>query len=487
MTAPNSFKKSLNLFDSTAIVVGSMIGSGIFIVSADIARQVGSPGWLMMVWIITGFLTVFAALSYGELAGMFPKAGGQYVYLKEAYNPMIGFLYGWTLFLVIQTGTIAAVGMAFAKFLGVIFPWITESVWYSYKFVKFGPAQIIAILSIVFLSWINSRGIKEGKRIQNAFTSGKFLLLLLFILFGLIFATNSGAIQSNLKNFWEPQQHLKDHPTLSLSGIGLIAALGMAMVGSLFSSDAWNNITFTAGEVINPKKNIPLSLFLGTFFVTILYLLANTVYLMVLPLRGDPASTSVIAQGMQFAANDRLGTAVISQVLGSSAAVIMAVFIVISTFGCNNGLILSGARVYYAMSLDGLFFKKTGELNKNGVPSRGLLLQCIWASLLCLSGTYGQLLDYVVFAVLIFYVLTIAGIFILRNKRPDIERPYKAFGYPVIPAIYIILASAVMIILLIFKQDYTWPGLIIVIMGIPVFFLWKKRGSEFSGRSTKNF
>ena len=270
MNEEHGFKRRLNLFDSTAIVVGSMVGSGIFIVSADIARMVGSPGWLMMVWIITGFLTVFAALSYGELAGMFPKAGGQYVYLKEAYNPMIGFLYGWTLFLVIQTGTIAAVGMAFAKFLGVIFPWISESVWYSYKFVKFGPAQIIAILSIVFLSWVNSRGIKEGKRVQNAFTSGKFLLLLLFILFGLIFAANSGAIQANLKYFWEPQQHLKDQPALSLSGIGLIAALGMAMVGSLFSSDAWNNITFTAGEVINPKKNIPLSLFLGTFFVTIL-------------------------------------------------------------------------------------------------------------------------------------------------------------------------------------------------------------------------
>ncbi|MEI6899694.1 MAG: amino acid permease, partial [Bacteroidota bacterium] len=325
---------------------------------------------------------------------------------------------------------------------------------------------------------VNSRGIKEGKRVQNAFTSGKFLLLLLFILFGLIFAANSGAIQANLKYFWEPQQHLKDQPALSLSGIGLIAALGMAMVGSLFSSDAWNNITFTAGEVINPKKNIPLSLFLGTFFVTILYLLANTVYLMVLPLRGDPAGTTVIDQGMQFAANDRLGTAVISQVFGSSAAVIMAVFIVISTFGCNNGLILAGARVYYAMSIDGLFFKKAGELNKNGVPSRGLLLQCIWASLLCLSGTYGQLLDYVVFAVLIFYVLTIAGIFILRKKQPDVERPYKAFGYPVIPALYIMLASAVMIILLIFKQDYTWPGLVIVIMGIPVFFLWKKKGSK---------
>jgi len=479
MTNDHTFRKSLNLFDSTAIVVGSMIGSGIFIVSADIARQVGSPGLLMGVWVITGFLTVCAALSYGELAGMFPKAGGQYVYLKESYNPLVGFLYGWTLFLVIQTGTIAAVGMAFAKFLGVIFPWVSESViWFQYRFVKFGPVQIIAILSIVLLTWINTRGIREGKRIQNAFTSGKFLLLLLFILVGLIFATNSQAIHENLRIFWEPQKHLKDSGPVPLTGFAIIAAMGVAMVGSLFSSDAWNNITFTAGEVINPKKNIPMSLFLGTSVVTILYLLANVVYLTVMPLRGDQNGSTVFEHGMQFAVSDRLGTATISGIFGSYAYLIMAGFIVISTFGCNNGLILSGARVYYAMAEDGLFFKKIGRLNIKGVPATGLVVQCIWASLLCLSGTYGQLLDYVVFAVLIFYVLTIAGIFILRRRKPEMERPYKAFGFPVIPSIYILLALFIMGILLVYKQEYTWPGLIIVLLGIPVYFLWHKRNPD---------
>ena len=475
MSNDHLFRKSLNLFDSTAIVVGSMIGSGIFIVSADIARQVGSPGLLMAVWLITGFLTVCAALSYGELAGMFPKAGGQYVYLKESYNPLVGFLYGWTLFLVIQTGTIAAVGMAFAKFLGVIFPWISEAVvWFQFGFVKFGPVQIIAILSIVFLTWINTRGIKQGKRIQNAFTSGKFLLLLLFILVGLMFATNSQAIHENLKIFWEPQRHMKDTSPVPLGGFAIIAAMGVAMVGSLFSSDAWNNITFTAGEVINPKKNIPMSLFLGTSIVTILYLLANVVYMTALPLRGIQGGSSVMEQGMQFAVSDRLGTATISGIFGSYAYLIMAGFIVISTFGCNNGLILSGARVYFAMADDGLFFKKIGMLNNKGVPATGLIVQGAWASLLCLSGTYGQLLDYVVFAVLIFYVLTIAGIFILRRKKPELERPYRAFGFPVIPGIYILLATLIMGILLVYKQDYTWPGLIIVLLGIPVYFLWSK-------------
>jgi APA family basic amino acid/polyamine antiporter len=476
MSNDHTFRKSLNLFDSTAIVVGSMIGSGIFIVSADIARQVGSPGLLMAVWLITGFLTICAALSYGELAGMFPKAGGQYVYLKESYNPLVGFLYGWTLFLVIQTGTIAAVGMAFAKFLGVLIPWVSESVvWYQFNFVKFGPVQIIAILSIILLTWINTRGIKEGKRIQNAFTSGKFLLLLLFILVGLIFATNSQAIHENFRIFWEPQKHLPKSDPVPLTGFAVIAAMGVAMVGSLFSSDAWNNITFTAGEVINPKKNIPMSLFLGTSIVTVLYLAANVVYLTALPLRGAENGATIAEHGMQFAASDRLGTATISGIFGSYAYLIMAGFIVISTFGCNNGLILSGARVYYAMAEDKLFFKQIGRLNVKGVPATGLIVQCTWACLLCLSGTYGQLLDYVVFAVLIFYVLTIAGIFILRKKKPEIERPYKAFGFPVIPAIYILLATFIMGILLVYKQDYTWPGLIIVLLGIPVYFLWHKR------------
>ena len=475
MTQESQFHKSLNLFDSTAIVAGSMIGSGIFIVSADIARQVGSPGWLMVVWIITGLLTTFAALSYGELAGMFPKAGGQYVYLKEAYNPLVGFLYGWTLFMVIQTGTIAAVGMAFAKYIGVLIPSISESVcWLSIGFVKFGPVQIVAILCIVFLTWLNTRGIKEGKNVQNIFTSGKFIFLILFIFIGLAIASNWEALHQNKHILWDPVQ-VKDGKLIPLSGITLITALGMAMVGSLFSSDAWNNITFTAGEVINPKKNIPLSLFLGTLSVTILYLLANVAYLAILPLRGHPEGATIAERGIQFATNDRLGTAAMANVFGNYAVIIMALFIVVSTFGCNNGLILAGARVYYAMAKDKLFFKKTGNLNKNGVPANGLIIQCVWACLLCLSGTYNQLLDYVVFAVLIFYVLTIAGVFILRKTVPDMERPYKAFGYPFIPAFYILFASIIMIILLICKTEYTLPGLLIVLLGIPVYFFGLKR------------
>ncbi len=496
MVEEHTFQRRLNLFDSTAIVVGSMIGSGIFIVSADIARMVGSPGWLMAVWIITGFMTIFAALSYGELAGMFPKAGGQYVYLKEAYNPLTGFLYGWTLFLVIQTGTIAAVAMAFAKFSGVLIPWVSESVvWYNLNFiqagpfdmglftikhfdlgfVKFGPVQLMAIGSIAFLTWINTKGIQEGKKIQNAFTSGKFILLVLFIFIGLGFAANSSSINSNSVVFWSPVKEGPGGVDIPLSGMALVAAIGMAMVGSLFSSDAWNNITFTAGEVINPRKNIPLSLFLGTLAVTILYLLANVVYITVLPVRGDPAGTEVAAKGIQYALNDRLGTAAMSGIFGNYAVLIMAAFIVISTFGCNNGLILSGARVYYAMAADRIFFKKVGTLNKKGVPATGLIIQGVWAGLLCLSGTYGQLLDYVVFAVLIFYTLTIFGLFLLRKNRPKMERPYKAFGYPIIPLIYMLLAIIVMTILFIYKPEYTWPGLIIVILGIPVYFLWKRK------------
>jgi len=401
--------------------------------------------------------------------------------------------------MVIQTGTIAAVGMAFAKFLGVLIPWISESVvWFSLKsvtvgpvdfgfftmdqfslgFLKFGPVQLVAIASIAFLTWVNTKGIQEGKKVQNAFTSGKFVLLVLFIIVGLAFASNSNAIHANTGIFWSPQQEGPGGQHIPLSGMMLIAAIGMAMVGSLFSSDAWNNITFTAGEVINPRKNIPMSLFLGTLVVTILYLLANVVYMTALPVRGEPGGADVAARGIQYAVNDRLGTAALSGIFGNAAMIIMAAFIVISTFGCNNGLILAGARVYYAMSADGIFFKKAGHLNSKGVPATGLIIQGIWAGLLCLSGTYGQLLDYVVFAVLIFYVLTIFGIFLLRRSRPDAERPYRAFGYPVIPLIYIVLAIIVMVILLIYKRNYTWPGLVIVILGIPVYYLWRKRRSE---------
>lgn len=477
-TSSPRFQRRLNFFDSTAIVAGSMIGSGIFIVSADIARNVGSPGWLMATWLITGIMTVFAALSYGELAGMFPKAGGQYVYLKEAYNPLTGFLYGWTLFLVIQTGTIAAVGMAFAKYAGVLIPAISEEViWFRQGFLKLGPLQIVAILSIVVLTWINTRGIKSGKHVQNIFTSGKVLLLTLFIVICLCLATNHEAIRANMDHFWTAQKMVNGQ-WQSITGFALVAAIGMAMVGSLFSSDAWNNVTFTAGEVINPRKNIPLSLVSGTLLVTVFYLLANVVYITVLPLRGSPDGVTVAERGIQYALSDRIATAAIFSVFGNYAAIIMAAFIVISTFGCNNGLILSGARVYYAMAHDGMFFHHAGKLNSHSVPANGLIFQSVWACLLCLSGTYGQLLDYVVFAVLIFYVLTITGIFILRKKRPEARRPYRAIGYPVIPVVYILSALLIMGILLIYKPAYTWPGLLIVVAGIPVYFLWRKRGKK---------
>lgn len=480
------FRKSLGLFDSTALVIGSMIGSGIFIVSADMSRQLGSPGWLMVVWLITGLMTIFAALSYGELASMFPHAGGQYVYIREAYNPLSGFLYGWTLFMVIQTGTIAAVAMAFSKFFGVLVPWFSEKlilfqttafdINLGFKILHFGSfsvniVQILAISTIVLLTYMNSQGIRFGKIVQNSFTFTKVAALAGFIIIGLFIASSSNVIEINRQIFWKAVSETDGSP---LRGFALLAVLGTAAVGSLFSSDAWNNITFTGSEVKNSKKNLALSLFLGTFLVTILYLLANTVYLTVLPLRGTKEAVDVFHHGIQFAANDRLGTAAMSNVFGNSAAIIMAVFIVISTFGCNNGLILSGARVYYAMAQDKLFFRKAGALNKNNVPGSGLFIQAVWASILCLSGTYLQLLDYVVFSVLIFYVMTIFGIFILRIKKPELERPYKAFGYPLIPAVYIIIALFIMVDLLIYKPNFTCSGLGIVLMGIPVYFIWRK-------------
>ncbi len=477
----SEFKRGLGLLDSTMIVIGSMIGSGIFIVSADIARTVGSPGMLLLVWLVTGLVTVIAALSYGELAGMMPHAGGQYVYLREAYNPLVGFLYGWTLFMVIQAGTIAAVAVAFAKFTAVLIPSFSEkNILLSVAGLKVSAAQLLAIVSIAFLTFLNTRGLQEGKVVQNIFTITKTAALFGLILLGIIVGKNAVASAANSTDFWGAAwTHLSSDGKIvsieSLSTLALLAAIGVAMVGSLFSSDAWNNITFTAGEVINPKRNIPLSLALGTGTVTLLYLLANVAYILVLPVVGSPDAADVAGRGIQFATSDRVGTAAASIIFGEPGAVIMALLIMVSTFGCNNGLILAGARVYYAMAKDNLFFKSAGVLNMKGVPAAALVVQGVWASLLCLSGKYGDLLDYVIFAVLIFYILTVIGIFILRKKRPDAERPYKAFGYPILPALYILAASGICIDLLIYKPQYTWPGLGIVLLGIPVYYLWNKK------------
>jgi APA family basic amino acid/polyamine antiporter len=474
-----TFKRELKLLDSTMIVVGSMIGSGIFIVSADIARTVGSPGYLLLVWAITGAVTLTAALSYGELAGMMPQAGGQYVYLREAYNPLVGFLYGWTLFMVIQTGTIAAVGVAFAKYTAVIVPALGEdTILLTIGGLDISAAQLLAIAVIAGLTWSNAQGLRQGKIIQDVFTLAKTVALLGLILLGLFVGANAAAISANWSDFWSTEWTRVGAGNVlsieSLSGIGILAAIGVAMVGSLFSSDAWNNITFTAGEVVNPKRNIPLSLVLGTLTVTVLYMLANLAYIVVLPVAGTPEAADVMGRGIQFATNDRVGTAAAQMIFGEPAVVIMAVLIMVSTFGCNNGLILAGARVYYAMARDRVFFKSAGTLNKNSVPGIALVFQGIWASVLCLSGNYGDLLDYVIFAVLVFYILTVAGIFRLRKSRPDAERPYKAFGYPVLPALYIVAATAISIDLLIYKPTYTWPGIVIVLLGIPVYYIWTR-------------
>jgi len=479
------FKRDLRLLDSTMIVIGSMIGSGIFIVSADIARTVGSPGYLLLVWLITGAVTVVGALSYGELAGMMPRAGGQYVYLREAYSPLVGFLYGWTLFLVIQAGTIAAVGVAFAKFTAVLFPNLGEGhVLLSIGGLKVTAAQLVAIASILLLTAVNARGIHGGKIVQNIFTITKTSALLLLIVLGIVVGRNAAAMTANFSSFWDASwTHGTAGSALAgepIAGLGLLVALGVAMVGSLFSSDAWYDITYIAGEVVEPRKTIPLSLALGTITVTMLYLLANVAYMLVLPVAGSPEATDVVGRGIQFAVNDRVGTAAASVIFGAPGALIMAVLIMVSTFGCNNGLILSGARVYYAMARDGLFFKSIGRLNSRSVPGIALAVQAVWACILCLSGTYGDLLDYVIFAVLMFYILTVAGIFVLRRKKPEAERPYKALGYPFIPGAYIVVSAAICLDLLIFKPTYTWPGVIIVLLGIPAYSLWRRSHGQIT-------
>lgn len=457
------FKPSLSAFDATMIVAGSMIGSGIFIVSADITRNVGSAGWLVAVWLLTGFMTLTAALSYGELSAMFPKAGGQYVYLKESYNPLLGFLYGWSFFSVIQTGTIAAVGVAFSKFAGYFFPSLEmtdANILLQIGFLKIYPAQLLSIAIIILLTYINTKGVQGGKMIQSTFTITKLASLFGLIGFGFLLASKASIWDANWTNAWEMKTIAADNSATPIFGVAILGAIAASMVGSIFSSDAWNNVTFIAGEIKNPKRNIGLSLFLGTLIVTVIYISANLMYLSVLPL-------NEIAN----APADRVAVAASNVIFGNIGTYVIAVMIMISTFGCNNGLILAGARVYYTMAQDGLFFKKAGTLNKNAVPAWALWAQCIVAALLCLSGRYGDLLDMVSFIVVIFYILTIIGIFILRKKRPELERPYKAFGYPVLPAIYIIMGTCFCVLLIIYKPNFTWPGLIITLLGVPLYYL----------------
>jgi APA family basic amino acid/polyamine antiporter len=452
MAGNNGLVKGLGLVDATALVMGSMIGSGIFIVPADIARQVQSPGLMMMTWVATALLTLAAALSYGELAAAMPQAGGQYVYLREAFGPLCGFLYGWTLFLVIQTGTLAAVGVAFAKFAGVFLPWISTE---NRLILTFNTQQLAAIAVIVFLTAVNTRGIRTGAVVQNVFTFAKTAALVGLVVLGFAVGRNPAAVERNFSGFWENAEW----------GWTAVRLVGVAMVGALFSSDAWHSVTFTAGEVRNPRRNLPLSLALGVTLVSLIYLACNFAYLNVLPLGA-----------IQNAAEDRVATAAAREILGTAGAPVMAAAIMVSTFGCLNGLILTGARVYYAMALDGLFFRAVGKLDaRRHTPVRSLWLQCAWACALTLTGRYNDLLDYVIFAVLLFYILTTAGVIVLRRTRSGMERPYRAIGYPVVPAVYIAAASLVEVLLLLYKPNYTWPGLIIVLLGIPAYLVWRRR------------
>ena len=486
------FIRGLGLLDSTMIVAGSMIGSGIFIVSADIARQVGSPGWLLVVWLVTGFLTIVGALSYGELAAMMPKAGGQYVYLREAYSPLWGFLYGWTLFLVIQTATIAAVAVGFGRYIGVLFPSVSETNYLiepirigssSYAF-SLSTAQLVGILMIALLTWMNTRGLRLGKLVQNVFTFAKTGSLIALIVLGLIVGLfwHSDIAAANFGDLWTVRGHLQDvgGGLTAAVAFGLFVGICVAQTNSLFSADAWNNITFTAGEVKDPKRNIPLSLAMGTGLVIALYLLANVAYLVTLKF-----------EAIQTVASDRVASATADVIFPGVGAAAMAVAIIVSTFGCNNGLILAGARLYYAMARDGLFFKSSGELNKFHVPAWGLVIQGIWSAFYVLPRTvkadgtygnlYGDLLTYVISAALIFYILTIIGIFVLRAKQPDVERPYKAFGYPIIPALYVIGATVILVILFVYQTTATWPGLLIVLTGVPVYFIWRSLSGKNAG------
>ncbi len=486
------------------LVMGSMIGSGIFIVSAEIAREVDSPALLIGAWMVTGFMTIVAALSYGELAAMMPRAGGQYVYLREALGPLWGFLYGWTLFLVIQTGTIAAVGVAFGKFLGVFWPSISSTHWILHLWkvppirigsmvlgnmdVGINTQNLVAILLVILLSIVNIFGVKTGAAIQNVFTVAKAAGLLGLALIGLAIGRNAQAIAANFgHNFWHNAGFGAQHAVqVGVGGpmvmVGSLTILAVAQVGSLFSSDAWNNVTFTAGEVKNPSRNLPLSLALGTLVVTTLYIACNFVYLNVLPMNGVDGGATVLSRGIKHAVEDRVATAVMTQMLGPIGGLLMAAAIMISAFGCMNGLILSGSRVYYAMAKDGLFFRKVAKLHPGyKTPAISLMVQMVWTCLLCISGSYGQLLDYIIFAALLFYILTIAGVFVLRRTHPDAVRPYRAIGYPILPGIYILMAMFIDVVLLRYKPQYTWPGLIVVLLGIPVYYAWSRSAGNRPG------
>jgi basic amino acid/polyamine antiporter, APA family len=462
------FSRHINLLDATMVVAGSMIGSGIFIVSAEISRTVGGAGVLMSMWVLAGIVTIIAAVSYGELSAMFPKAGGMYVYLREAYGPLVGFLYGWTFFTIIQTGTIAAVGVAFAKFTSYLFPFVGEDVvLVSVGGFGISAAQVLSIAMIVLLTYVNSRGIKNGVLVQTSLTIIKIVSLIGLILFGFILGSDGDVWSTNWTNAWDMSSLLQEGSGVSsipLTGLAAFGAIAIAMKGTLFSSDSWHNISFIAGEVKNPKKNIGLSLIFGTLIVTAIYLLANLMYLAVIPL-----------ETIAFAKNDRVGVVAAGRIFGNSGTIVIAIMIMISTFGCNNGLILAGARVYYTMAKDKLFFARAGILNKRSVPGFSLWTQCVWASALCLTGKYNELLGLVIFGVLIFYGLTITGIYILRWKRPELERPYKAIGYPVLPALYIITAAGLALLLLIFETNFTLPGLAIILTGIPVYYFLIRR------------
>jgi APA family basic amino acid/polyamine antiporter len=476
-SAPTEFIRGIGPLAAISLVVGSMIGSGIFIVSADIGRQVGAwgPGGLLLVWLVTGAMTVTGALAYAELAAMMPRAGGQYVFLREGLSPLAGFLYGWTLFAVIQTGTIAAVGVAFAKFLGVLLP-VSPDVFLPLgqlrlpgagEAIQLGlsPQRLVAIGMIVLLTITNMRGVRLGAAIQTVFSVAKVGALAALVLFGLTLFRQPDIAAANFAGFWGT----------GAWSLAMVPAIGAAMVGSLFSSDAWNNVTFAAAEVQNPTRNLPRALAIGTGTVSLLYILANVAYLSVLPFTGDPNGHDVLARGLQYALQDRVGTAAIEVALGAGAATVMAVAILLSTFGCNNGLILSGPRVYYAMARDRLFFQRAGVLHPTyRTPVFGLVAQAVWASILCISGTYGQLLDYVIFAAIVFYFLTTLALFRLRRLRPDLPRPVRAFGYPVLPGLYLVANAALMVILLVEKPLYTWPGLLIVASGVPVYLFWRR-------------